>query len=283
MLNQLLLTSLLFENLFVKITRRYTFLFVLFVLLLTACVVRPIDRTPYQQAAYYKETISDLKQHPVVVTQGDTVQVGWSKINITPPAGTPLAGYGKRMGMTYEAVHDSAWVRTFAFSNGKTQAYYIALDMLIVPMEVLQQLEKEYPRLGLQPEQVYLTATHSHTSFGGWGKNIGIKLMSGKYSEDLVERLVQQIIESMQQAHAHLQPTKLGYGSTSAASLVRNRLLDDSDNPYYGDRITVIPNSDSLSSSVKTVPLLYFLLLPHTPPYSPLWCLPFPATILACW
>ncbi|WP_266204754.1 neutral/alkaline non-lysosomal ceramidase N-terminal domain-containing protein [Pontibacter kalidii] len=220
-------------------SRRYKYLYVLlFLLLLTACVVRPLDRTPYRQTDYYQETISDLSESPATVTHSDTVQVGWAKVNITPPVGTPLAGYGKRMGMAYEQVHDSAWVRTFAFSNSKTEAYYVALDLLIVPMQVLQELEKVYPELGLRPEQVYLTATHSHTSFGGWGKKPGIKLMSGKYDAELVERLAQQIVQSIKLARQHLQPTKIGYGSTSAASLVKNRLLDDQDNPYYEDRHT---------------------------------------------
>ncbi|AKD05704.1 hypothetical protein PKOR_13110 [Pontibacter korlensis] len=219
------------------LTVRYTYLYVLaFLLLLTACVVRPLDRTPYQETDYYEETIDDLEETPVTIFQGDTVKVGWAKVNITPPVGTPLAGYGKRLGMSYEEVHDSAWVRTFAFSNGKTEAYYVALDLLIVPMQVLQELEKIYPELNLKPEQVYLTATHSHTSFGGWGKKLGIKLMTGKYDEELVQRLTQQIVQSMELARRDLQATKVGFGSVSAPSLVKNRLLNDEDNPYYADR-----------------------------------------------
>ncbi|WP_299759342.1 neutral/alkaline non-lysosomal ceramidase N-terminal domain-containing protein [uncultured Pontibacter sp.] len=232
-----------------KRARRYVYLYVLFFLLLiTACVVRPLDRTPYQESAYYQETISSQSASPATVTHGDTVQVGWAKINITPPVGTPLAGYGKRMGMTYEQVHDSAWVRTFAFSNGKAEAYYVALDLLIVPMEVLQKLEQAYPQLGLKPEQVYLTATHSHTSFGGWGKKLGVKFMSGKYDAELVERLTQQIVQSIELARQNLQPTKVGFGSTSAASLVKNRLLKNPDNPYYKERLE---NRDTALRFVK--------------------------------
>jgi hypothetical protein len=204
----------------------FSWYWLLLLLLLPACVLQRIDRTPFKQTDYYEQTLQNLENHPATVTTGDTLQVGWAKVNITPPAPAPLAGYGKRMGMAYEEVHDTAWVRTFAFDNGQTQAYYVALDMLIVPMRVLQELEKLYPELGLKPEQVYLTATHSHTSFGGWGRKPGIKLMSGKYDEEIVQQLTHQIVESLELARQNLKPAKVGYGSANAASLVKNRLTE---------------------------------------------------------
>ncbi|MHA6247559.1 neutral/alkaline non-lysosomal ceramidase N-terminal domain-containing protein [Pontibacter sp. CAU 1760] len=195
-------------------------------LMLPACLIRPIDDTPFQQTDYYKKAVAELHRAPATITHGDTLRVGWAKINITPPAPAPLAGYGKRLGMAYTEVHDSAWVRTFAFDNGKTEAYFVALDMLITPMLVQQALEKEFPRLGLKPEQVYLSATHSHTSFGGWATDPGIKVMSGGYEEELVQQLTQQILQSMRLARQNLQPTRVGYGSANAGSLVKNRLTE---------------------------------------------------------
>ena len=196
----------------------------LLLLLLPACIVQRIDRTPYQDTEYYKETLARLNNHPATITTGDTLEVGWAKVNITPPAPAPLAGYGKRLGMDYKEVHDTAWVRTFAFDNGQTEAYFVSLDLLIVPMLVLQELEKVYPTLGLKPEQVYLSATHSHSSFGGWGRKLGVKIMSGEYESEIVQQLTQQIVQSIQLARQNLKPTRVGYGSANAASLVKNRL-----------------------------------------------------------
>ncbi len=193
-------------------------------LLLPACVIQRIDSTPFEQTAYYAQTVQHLENHPATVSTADTLRVGWAKVNITPPAPAPLAGYGKRLGMDYEQVHDSAWVRTFAFDNGQTEAFFVSLDMLIAPMLVLQELEKEYVKLGLKPEQVYLSATHSHTSFGGWGRKLGLKIMTGSYEPDIVRELAQQIIKSMLLARQNLKPTRVGYGSADAASLVKNRL-----------------------------------------------------------
>ncbi|GAB3532287.1 neutral/alkaline non-lysosomal ceramidase N-terminal domain-containing protein [Pontibacter brevis] len=193
-------------------------------LLLPACIVQRIDRTPYQQTDYYKKTLASLNSNPPTVMTGDTLEVGWAKLNITPSAPAPLAGYGKRLGMDYEEVHDTAWVRTFAFDNGQAEAYFVSLDLLIVPMLVLQELEKEYPKRGLKPEQVYLSATHSHSSFGGWGRRIGVKIMSGEYESEIVRHLTQQILQSIELARQNLKPTRIGYGSTDASSLVKNRL-----------------------------------------------------------
>lgn len=196
----------------------------LLLLLLPACIVQRIDRTPYQQTDYYKETLASLNSHPATITTGDTLKVGWAKVNITPPAPAPLAGYGKRLGMDYEEVHDTAWVRTFGFDNGQSEAYFVSLDLLIVPMLVLQELEKVYPTLGLKPEQVYLSATHSHSSFGGWGRKPGVKIMSGEYESEIVQQLTQQIVRSIQLARQNLKATRVGYGSANASSLVKNRL-----------------------------------------------------------
>ncbi|WP_187261544.1 neutral/alkaline non-lysosomal ceramidase N-terminal domain-containing protein [Pontibacter beigongshangensis] len=196
-------------------------------MLLPSCVIQQIDHTPYEQTDYFRQTLEQLEAHAPVVTSTDTLQVGWAKVNITPPLHTPLAGYGKRRGMKYTSVHDSAYVRTFSFGNGSSQAYFVALDMLITPMAVSAALEKEYARLGLKPEQVYLSATHTHTSFGGWGKKLMGRIMAGRYKEQVVQATVQHIVASMALAQAGQLPARIGYGQVHAAELVGNRLTGD--------------------------------------------------------
>ncbi|MFD2515267.1 neutral/alkaline non-lysosomal ceramidase N-terminal domain-containing protein [Pontibacter locisalis] len=201
-------------------------LFLLFCILLLCqgCIVQKLDDTPFRKTAYFHKTQEQINQFSVSNTVGDTLQVGWAKVNITPPVGTPLAGYGKRRGMRYAAVHDSAWVRTFAFDNGTNKAYFVSLDMLIAPMSVAAELERQYAKSGIKPEQVYLSATHTHTSFGGWGKKMAGRIMAGKYDKKLVTQTAQHIIKSIEQARADLRPAKIGYGSANGAAFVRNRL-----------------------------------------------------------
>jgi neutral ceramidase len=193
-------------------------------LIIHACVVERIDHTPFQQSDYYRHTLQELENAPPVIEEGGKLRVGWAKVNITPPVGTPMAGYGKRKGLRYQEVHDSVWVRSFVFDNGQAQAVVVTLDMLLAPMSIAAALEKEYPRLGLKPEQVYLTATHTHTSFGGWGQKLVGWLMAGNEDEELVEETTAHIVESIRLAQQNKQPARVGYGVAYAPELVRNRL-----------------------------------------------------------
>lgn len=193
-------------------------------LLLLACAIRRNDATPYPETAYYKQTINSIQQRKPVVSEGDTLRVGWAKLSITPPPPFPLAGYGKRLGKKYTEVHDSVYVRTFAFNNGTQEAYFVALDMLITPMTLTAALEKATIKAGLQPEQVYLSATHTHTSFGGWGENLMGWVMAGNYSQEQVNKTTDQIIRSIKLAKANAEVTKVGYSKAYAGHLVGNRL-----------------------------------------------------------
>ena len=232
---------------------RLVLLWGLLLCLLTGCVVRRIDNTPYRLTDYYLHTLQEIQEEPPVISASDSLQVGWAKVNITPPLNTPLAGYGKRKGLRYKAVHDSVWVRTFYFDNGHTQAVLVTLDMLIAPMTVTAALEKEYAAMGLKPEQVYLTATHTHTSFGGWAKKLGGWLMAGRYSQQVVKETTARILQSIREAKANRQPARIGYGQVYAPQLVANRLTGS-----LAERDTALRFLKIQQSSGKTAVLCTF-------------------------
>jgi neutral ceramidase len=197
---------------------------ILMLWVMQACMVQRIDHTPFQQSDYYRHTLAKLHDTPLQITEAGKLQVGWAKVNITPPTGTPLAGYGKRRGLRYREVHDSVWVRSFVFDNGQAEAVIVALDMLLAPMPVAAALEKEYAALGLKPEQVYLTATHTHSSFGGWGEKLAGFLIAGNHNEQVVRETTARIVQSIRLAQQAKQPARIGYGTAYAQHLVRNRL-----------------------------------------------------------
>ncbi|MDB5263613.1 MAG: hypothetical protein JWQ14_2896 [Adhaeribacter sp.] len=192
-------------------------------LVLPACL--PVNKTPYQQKKYYRKTKTAIARLPAAHHQPDTVQVGWAKVNITPAHQAPLAGYGKRKGKRLTGIHDSIWVRAFVFRQKTQRVAFVTMDLLIVPMAVRQLLTEQLPAIGIKKEQVYLTATHAHSSLGGWARKPAGYLMAGQYDQKIVAGLTQAILQAIRQADQTAAPAQIGFAALPADSLVSNRLV----------------------------------------------------------
>jgi neutral ceramidase len=202
----------------------------LVLLVMVASMVTTIDRTPYKEMAYYKEwkdNIAKINNPLSTDTTGNTFSVGWAKVNITPETPGPMAGYGKRRGAHYEAVHDSIYVRTVVVDNGMTKAAIITADMLIVPPNVTARVKALLPTVGFTFDQVYFGAIHSHNSLGGWYNTITGKLFAGAYEAATVENISQAIIKSIQDAKGNLQPGTIGFAEVLDTLDIRNRLVNE--------------------------------------------------------
>lgn len=198
-------------------------------LILQSCLIARIDRTPYQQTSYYaslQKQLDTLTIDPFEI-RGDTIQAGWAKVNITPPRPVPMAGYGDRKGKKYRAVRDSIWVRAFVFDNGKNKAAWVTMDLLIVPPEIKQALEKTLPSVGFSISQTYLTATHTHSSIGGWAKKLVGRLIAGKYDKQVVQMVTEGIVKAIQQADSHKEKARFGLARYYAPDLVNHRITSE--------------------------------------------------------
>lgn len=207
----------------------YILLFVFLVFLLKSCITTSIDRTPYQQTSYYQQMDRRLANLNLdsLQTAGDTLKAGWAKVNITPSEPVPLAGYGYRKGKKFTSINDSIWVRAFVFDNGKQKAAMVAMDLLIVPPEVVKELTRELPKIGFSIDQTYLSATHTHNSIGGWAKKIVGMIIAGVYSEDVVHELTAHVITAIERADKNKEKAEFGYAQFNAAELVNNRITAD--------------------------------------------------------
>lgn len=193
------------------------------IFLLPACL--PVSRSPYQQKRYYRKTRAGIQALPARPLQADTVRAGWAKVNITPSHQAPLAGYGKRKGKRLEGIQDSIFVRAFVFKNRHQKVAYVTMDLLIVPMSVTAALARELPRIGFGLEQTYLTATHTHSSLGGWARKPAGYMMAGKYDPAIVGSLTQAILRAISQAERQAAPAQVGFASLEAGAFVYNRLV----------------------------------------------------------
>src|SRR5439155_26363396 len=79
--------------------------------------------------------------------------------------------------------------------------------------------------LGLRREQLYLSATHTHSSLGGWGEGAVGEAFAGKFQPGARTWFAGCIVAAVHEAIADLKPASFGHGSFAAPEFVRNRLV----------------------------------------------------------
>ena len=197
-------------------------------LLLAATALTKIDRTPYKEMPYYAQWKQQVAQlSPDLLAPDAPLRVGWAKQNITPERPGPMAGYGNRRGKPYEAVHDSVYVRAVVLDNGRTKAAILSADLLIVPPNVAVRLAEKLEGFELSIHEVYMGATHSHNSVGGWGPTITGQLFAGDYDPAVVEILAEAMYKAIVAAHAQLAPTTFTYLEALDNENIKNRLVGE--------------------------------------------------------
>jgi neutral ceramidase len=209
------------------------------VVLLVVCLDR-VDYQPYLRAPYYTETTARLRAHRTTnaVPRGE-LAAGFGRALLTPTVNAPqdepaqgrfrqlpLAGYGGRQGRPATGVHDDLYVKAVALRVADRLGVMVGADALIIPREVTELAARELAQdLKLGREQIYLSATHSHSSLGGWGEGKISEAFAGGFQPGTRTWLAGRIVSAVRQAVADLKPASFGHGSFMAPKFVRNRLV----------------------------------------------------------
>ncbi len=201
----------------------------------------PVDRTPYFESNYYKEScnrIDSLKEQTKAVD--DSIEAGFAKVSITPQLGSseddvtkgkfkhmPLAGFGARKGAPSTGIHDSIFVKAAAIKVGEKILVFVGIDLLIVPPNITDSVMQILSKKGFHREQIFFSATHTHSSLGAWGAGWLGEQFAGEYNPNLVKWLSQQISKAIVNAVADLKPAAIATGDFDASAYTRNRLIGD--------------------------------------------------------
>ena len=187
-----------------------------------------IDYQPYFKAPYYQQTSQRL--HALATNQNlvtGELAAGFGRALLTPTlhavpvdpthgrfGSLPLAGYGNRQGRPATGTHDDLYVKAVAFRVDGHVAVMVSADALIIPREVAEAaMARLGPELHLHREQVYFSATHTHSSLGGWGEGMVAEAFAGPFQPGVRGWMAGQIIAAVQAAVANLRPASLGQGS----------------------------------------------------------------------
>jgi hypothetical protein len=155
------------------------------------------------------------------------IYVGIGKIEITPPLGTPSAGYADRKGEGMIGAHDPLFATALFIDNEEKKIFICSVDHLGLPYDMTQEIRL---RLQKHPElahcELYITSTHTHSG-GGAYLNIPVlgETLAGPYDPKIVERTITKTTEALLSAYNQSTPAKIGIGYGKAPALHSYRAL----------------------------------------------------------
>ena len=97
------------------------------------------------------------------------LKAGFSRVDMTPPFGTPLAGYYEMR--EAEGVRDPLSLNALALNDGEQTIVLITADVLLIRMDVCNMLrEMISERVGIPADHILINSLHQHTSLRIGGK-----------------------------------------------------------------------------------------------------------------
>jgi len=205
---------------------KYLSIGILVLLFIALTLFTAVDRTPLEETEHYQKSIAKLNETSFTSHTGQ-VQAGWGKLNITPEVALPLAGFGDRRGARSTGVKDSVYLRCLWLENENHTAIVLSGDLLIFPPEVHQQLMSYLEEHGYTYDNLYVSASHTHSSFGSWAPGLVGQLIIGDYSKEVSQTLFDQIVSVIEIAQDNLQPADISYSRSGIRNLFNNRIVGD--------------------------------------------------------
>jgi hypothetical protein len=158
------------------------------------------------------------------VASAQGLRVGAAEVVISPPVGTPMAGYYNTRLST--GVHDDLHAKAIVIASGDVKVALVACDLVGIPPTVIEEARKIIQNsTGIPPEHVMISATHSHT--GPLIPDGGAR--AGAYGGDLPiakqyrAELPGKIANAVAQAAAKLAPARISFGKGQETSVSFNR------------------------------------------------------------
>ena len=161
------------------------------------------------------------------------LRAGAVMIDITPPAGTHLAGSGAGEHRPAQAVMDPLFAKAIVFEAGERRVCMVILDLTIVTGDYTDQIRAAIgQQTGIAPEAIMVQATQTHSapSLGYFMLDPDFPLETSAETEYLrgaeraySDRAAAAAVEAAVEAVSKLQPVRIGLGRGVLGDLAFNR------------------------------------------------------------
>lgn len=159
----------------------------------------------YRRSEYARETFARLEALDLETTGGALMAAAaWA--DVTPPLGEPLAGYGARRPKANDGAMDDLKARAVSISNGDKCVTIVGADILLV----LPALRRAVlARVDAARDEIYFTATHTHSGPGGYAPRWLDQFTMGAYDRVILDRLAGALADVITRSRAALQPARI--------------------------------------------------------------------------
>ena len=156
---------------------------------------------------------------------------GANRVDITPPAGYPMAGYGPA-GALARGYWTRLYARAFYLRDEKGQpVVLVSCDLWAIPAGLharVAQLVNKERRVYLPPERLVIAATHTHHGPGNYASaevHNGFASFYARFDPRLFEWLSKRIAEAVVEAAASASDAQLELRVGHATGIQRNRSI----------------------------------------------------------
>ncbi len=158
-----------------------------------------------------------------------SLRAGASRVRLEPSLPLPLAGYFPPL-EERAAAEPALQARAVVLEVAPHSVGLVSLDLLSVPDDVVAEVRS---RIGATLGEVWVLATHTHSSFGGYDSRPVAQVAAlGRFRSEARAAVVEAAVRALQAARAALQPVQLAVGTQGVAGLVRARSGEPPDDRF---------------------------------------------------
>jgi len=153
------------------------------------------------------------------------MKAGKGKIDITPPVGVELAGYGPFLERKSTGVHDNLFCKILYLEDEKEKGIIAECDLICLENNLVKNIrEKISKNFNIDEKKILLAGIHNHS-----GPATGGHIGWGEEDENYLSKLPDLISESVEEARKNLKEVKVGIGKVKieGEKISYNRVKED--------------------------------------------------------
>ncbi len=160
-----------------------------------------------------------------IYAEEETVLLGTSRTEITPPVGTPLSGFSRRRGKPSQGVHDPLFARALALTKAGKTFVFVSVDVVFVDRDLRRSIiQKVHEQIPLDENGIIISATHTHSGSGAIGKQFWERFVGGRFNRGRFEEATTLIAKTIVQSTQNQVPVSAEKGEAETQALVENRM-----------------------------------------------------------